>query len=379
MYDAVVVGARCAGSPTAMLLARKGYRVLLVDRAAFPSDSIRNHFIQHSGIAQLNRWGLLPTVITSNCPPIRDFTTDLGDFPLRVPVEQGDGVDANYAPRRVVLDKILVDAAVAAGVELRERFTVHGLLWDDHRVVGIRGRANGGQMVSEHASIVIGADGVHSVVARAVEAPQYSERPALTYAYYSYFSDVPVDGVEIWLRSWGPYINFPTNDGLTCVAIQAPVAGFHAFRSDIEGNFYQALDAVPELAERVRAGSRKERWYGTADLANFLRKPLDRVGRSSVMLDTTRTRSWRKESATRSATPNCSRMRSTRGSRVSRRWTTRCAPTRNGATRRRSQATSRTAPLPSSCRRHQRFSRNALHSVPRRERGRSGVPGLKDR
>jgi len=204
MYDAVVVSARCSGSPTAMLLARKGYRVLLVDRAAFPSDSIRNPFIQHSGVAQLNRWGLLPRVITSNCPPIRDFATDLGDFPLRVPVEQGNGVDANYAPRRVVLDKILVDAAVAAGVELRERFTVHGLLWDDHRVVGIRGRANGGQMVSEHASIVIGADGVHSVVARAIEAPQYSERPALTYAYYSYFSDVPVDGVEIWLRSWGP-------------------------------------------------------------------------------------------------------------------------------------------------------------------------------
>src|SRR5215472_13182284 len=109
MYDAIVIGARCAGSPTAMLLARKGYRVLLLDRAAFPSDTFRNHFIQHSGIMQLLRWGLLDQVAASNCPPIRTFTSDLGDFPLREPFELGGGVDAVYAPRRFVLDRIVVD------------------------------------------------------------------------------------------------------------------------------------------------------------------------------------------------------------------------------------------------------------------------------
>ena len=119
-------------------------------------------------------------------------------FPSGEPIEQGEGVDANYAPRRIVLDKILVDAAVAAGAELRERFTVHELLWDNDRVVGIRGRANGGAMVTEHARIVIGADGAHSIVAKAVRAPRYHERPALTFGYYSYFSDVPLDGVEVW-------------------------------------------------------------------------------------------------------------------------------------------------------------------------------------
>jgi flavin-dependent dehydrogenase len=273
MYDAIIVGARCSGSPAAMLLARKGYRVLLLDRAAFPSDSIRNHFIQHSGVVSLHRWGLVPAVIASNCPPIRTFTTDFGDFPLRVPVEQTDGVDACYAPRRLVLDKILVDAAVAAGAELRERFAVHELLWDNDRVVGIRGRASGGAMVGEDAAIVIGADGLHSVVAKAVAAQRYHERPSLTYSYYSYFSDVPMAGIEVWIRRSRAYINFPTNDGLTCVAMQAPTAGFHSFRLDIEGNFYQAIDAVPELAERVRAGTRQERWYGMADLPNFFRRP----------------------------------------------------------------------------------------------------------
>jgi flavin-dependent dehydrogenase len=162
---------------------------------------------------------------------------------------------------------------VAAGAEMRERFTVHELLWDNDRVVGIRGRASGGAMVDEYARIVIGADGAHSVVAKAVQAARYNEHPALTYSYYAYFSDLPMDGIEVWIRPGRAYINFPTNDRLTCVAMQAPVAGFHGFRSDIEGNFYQALDDVPELAERVRAGSRAERWYGTADLDNFFRTP----------------------------------------------------------------------------------------------------------
>jgi flavin-dependent dehydrogenase len=273
MYDAIVIGARCAGSPTAMLLARKGYRVLLLDRAAFPSDAMRNHFIQHSGVVQLHRWGLLERVIASGCPPVRTFTTDVGDFPLRTPVEVGDGVDANYAPRRIVLDNILVNAAVEAGAELRENFTVHELVWDDGRVVGIRGRAHGGAMVEERARIVIGADGAHSVVAKAVHAAHYHERPTLTFGYYSYFSGVPLDGIEIWIRPTAAYINFPTHFGLSLVAIQSPVAGFHAFRADIEGNFFRALDRVPELAARVRAGRREERWYGTADLPNFFRKP----------------------------------------------------------------------------------------------------------
>lgn len=256
-----------------MLLARKHYRVLLLDRASFPSDTIRNHFIQHSGVVQLDRWGLLPLVIASNCPPIRTFTTDFGDFPLSEPVEQGDGVDAAYAPRRIVLDKLLADAAVAAGAELRERFAVHELLWDDDRVVGIRGRSSGGRLIDERARIVVGADGAHSVVAKSVQASRYKEVPTLTYSYYSYFSDVAMVGTEVWARPRRAYINFPTNDGLTCVAMQAPVSGFHAFRSDIEGSFYRALDEVPELAARVRSGRRAERWCGTADLNNFFRVP----------------------------------------------------------------------------------------------------------
>lgn len=273
MYDAIVVGARCAGSPTAMLLARQGYRVLLLDRCVFPSDTYRNHFIQQSGVELLQRWGLLERIAASNCPPIHAFISDLGDGPLVVPIGSSDELDMAYAPRRIVLDAILVEAAVAAGAELRERFTVQELLWEDDRVVGIRGRGKDGGVVTERTRLVIGADGAHSIVAKAVRASKYNERPPLTYAYYSYFSGVPMGGLEAWIRPACAYINFPTNDGLTCVAIQAPIEGFPAFRTDIAGNFFRTLDHIPELAERVRGGKREERWYGTADLPNFFRTP----------------------------------------------------------------------------------------------------------
>ena len=115
MYDAIVVGARCAGSPTAMLLARKGYRVLLVDRSTFPSDTISTHIIWPAGGARLKRWGLLDKVAASNCPAIRKLTFDLGPFALTGSPPPADGISEFFAPRRKVLDTILVDAAVEAG------------------------------------------------------------------------------------------------------------------------------------------------------------------------------------------------------------------------------------------------------------------------
>ena len=170
-YDAIVVGARCGGAPTAMLLARKGYRVLLLDRAGFPSDTLSTHYIHQPGIARLARWGLLDRIVASNCPPVRQLLFDVGPFALAGTPPPADGVAEAYAPRRTVLDQILVDAAVAAGAELRPHFSVQELLTDGDRVTGVRGRAAGGVAVTERAHLVIGADGVRSLVARAVQAP----------------------------------------------------------------------------------------------------------------------------------------------------------------------------------------------------------------
>jgi flavin-dependent dehydrogenase len=273
MYDAIVVGARCAGSPTAMLLARMGYRVLLLDKAGFPSDTLSVHYIHQPGVARLKRWGLLDRIVASNCPSVLRQVVDFGPFALAGSPPPADGVAEGYAPRRTVLDQILVEAAVAAGAELREHFTVKEILMDGDRVRGIRGHAIGGAMVTEEARIVIGADGLRSLVARAVQAATYHERPALTCAYYTYWSDVPVADAELYPRPERMIIAAPTNDGQIFTIVYWPHAAFHEVRADIEGHFLQALSLVPQLAERIRNGKRTERFRGTADLPNFYRKP----------------------------------------------------------------------------------------------------------
>src|SRR5579859_3503424 len=222
MYDVIVVGARCAGSPTALLLARKGYRVLLVDKAAFPSDAPKGIYIQPPGIARLKHWGLLDQLAASNCPPISRIVFDVGPFALTGSPPPIDGVAEGYAPRRKVLDKLLVDVAVAAGVELRDRFAVQEILMNGERVTGIRGQLPGGATVTEQARMVIGADGIHSMVARAVQAPSYHTKPTLDCAYYTYHSGVPMEGAELYVRDHRFFGACPTNDGLLYSFVQIP-------------------------------------------------------------------------------------------------------------------------------------------------------------
>ena len=142
MYDAIIVGARCAGAPTAMLLARKGYRVLVVDRATFPSDTISTHIIWPHGAEIMDRWGLLDRLAATGCPPIAlNLIFDVGPFALKGGVIDTNAGRGGFCPRRTVLDKLLVDAAVEAGAELREEFTVESLVWDGDRVAGIKGHS----------------------------------------------------------------------------------------------------------------------------------------------------------------------------------------------------------------------------------------------
>lgn len=156
VYDAIIVGARCAGSPTAMLLARKGYRVLVVDRATFPSDTLSSHIVQPTGVAALARWGLLDRLVDTGCPPIKKFTFDFGPITISGAPGKNDFPLA-YCPRRTVLDKLLVDAAAEAGAEIREAFSVKGLLVEDGRVVGIKGTSKDGKTVIDRGKVVIGS------------------------------------------------------------------------------------------------------------------------------------------------------------------------------------------------------------------------------
>ncbi|MFN0070979.1 MAG: NAD(P)/FAD-dependent oxidoreductase [Chloroflexota bacterium] len=274
MYDAIIVGARVAGSPTAMLLARQGHRVLLVERATFPSDVISGLYIRLPGMAQLQRWGLMDRVAALGAPSIDRFTFDVGPFALEGTPPPMEGVGASFMPRRRLLDPMLARAAVDAGAELRTGFAVQELVWEGDRVVGIRGRSAAGTTVTELARVVIGADGPRSFVARSVQAPLYNTRPTLTCSYQSYWSGVPVNGIELYVREGQFIVVGPTNEGLAQVSITWPSREFHAVRADIDGAFFRALDQhAPALADRVRSGRREENYSGMADMTNFFRTP----------------------------------------------------------------------------------------------------------
>jgi len=271
-YDVIVVGARCAGAPTAMLLARKGLRVVLVDRAKFPSDIRHGHFIHRHGPRLLHAWGVLDRIVATGCPAATSFTFDAGERRLVGRDLVVGGVAFGYGPRRAALDRVLVDAAVEAGAELRDNFLVTDYVGDDDRITGIRGQ-QGDATVTERATMVVGADGRGSLLARTVGAAEYEVFPTLTCWYFSYWSGVPAAGLEIYVRRQRIIFAFPTNDGLFAVFIAWPIEARRAIQFDIEPAFTAVIDLVPALAERLRQGQQAEPFYGAANLPNFLRKP----------------------------------------------------------------------------------------------------------
>ena len=210
----------------------------------------------------------------ANCPPISEVTFDLGPFSLTGTPTPMEGTAECYSPRRIQLDKVLVEAAVEAGAELREGSVVREILTDGARVTGVRGKGKDGTTFTEEATIVVGADGLRSTVAQAVQAPAIRTNPTLTCAYYAYWSGIGLEHFTIHPREKRIVMAFPTNNGLTCVFVEWPKQEFRSFRSDVEGNFLKTVDlAAPEMAERVHAGKREGRFVGSVVLPNYLRKP----------------------------------------------------------------------------------------------------------
>jgi len=255
-----------------MLLARKGYRVLVVDRSTFPSDTVSTHVLQPMAVAALARWGLLERLTATGCPPVSTFVFNFG--PMRIAGTPGTAESPfAYCARRTVLDKLLVDGAAEAGADIREGFTVNRLLIEDGRVVGIEGHDKEGKPVSERAPVVIGADGLRSLVADVVHAEEHHQKPPLAACYYTYYSGLPMNGrFEVYITPTRGVAAMPTNDGLTLVLTGWPYAEFAENKKDIEGNFGKAIALHPDLEERVHAAKREARFAGMA-VPNFFRKP----------------------------------------------------------------------------------------------------------
>lgn len=271
MFDVVVVGARCAGASLAMQLAGAGHRVALLDRASFPSDTMSTHFLWQRGAALLQAWGLLDRLEARGCAPIKKITFDVGSVQVSGLGPPVGGVAATYCPRRTVLDALLVEAAVDAGAELIEGFTVDGVLWSEGRAAGVSGHVRDGTRCSFPAGVVVGADGLHSTVARGVGATEYRRHPPLTGVYYSYWSGVDGIGAAFHARPGRLILVWPTNDELTCVYVAWPHDEFTRVRRAPQAHFAAAVDLVPGLRIALASGRREQRFTGTGDLPNLYR------------------------------------------------------------------------------------------------------------
>jgi len=275
-YDVVIVGARCAGAATALLLARAGAKVLVVDRQSRGSDTMSTHMLMRAGVLQLQRWGLQPILAAQGTPEIKSTTFHYGPESVRVAIKPEYGVEHLYAPRRTVLDPILVDAAEEAGADVRHGVSLSGLQFDSSgRVVGAWLKHDENRPIGVRAGLVVGADGRQSTVARLTAAETYLESRSSSALVYGYFEGLPDDGLHWYFESCMAAGVIPTNSGQHCVFAAVPQHRFAlTFRGDVERGFSTTLAACsPDLARAIGRAGIVGRLRGFAGAKGFLRQP----------------------------------------------------------------------------------------------------------
>ena len=276
-YDVVVAGARCAGASTAMLLARAGLRVLVVDPLPRGRDTLSTHALMRGAVVQLHRWGLLDAVRDAGTPPIRSTTFDYADETVTIPIKAGDGVDALYAPRRTVLDPILVGAAEDAGAHVVHGVALVDLVRDDS------GRVRGAVVAGPDrvprtvaADLVVGADGVRSRVARQVQAPFQDVAHHTAANVYGYFHGLDAPEFRWSFRPAVGTGTIPTNDGDTLVFASVTPEAFEEARAGdaaTEALLHDTVRAVdPALAEAIRGAPHRGPIRAFAGIPGYLRK-----------------------------------------------------------------------------------------------------------
>ncbi len=248
--DALVVGARAAGSAAAIALARAGRRVIALDRAHFPSDTLSTHLLFPGGVAELQALGALDRVRALGAPPMPAALVGAAGMTASGAYTPIDGIAHALCVRRTGLDAALVETAREAGAEVRERVRVTDLVWEGDRVAGVV--ADGEAL---RAPLVVGADGRTSTVARLVGAEepyrQWDNQRACAFAYWR-------DGRDEWrgiAAQWreGEELGtaFPCDGGLVLVLLMPPVERLPAFRADPVGEYVRTLEAIPPLRERL--------------------------------------------------------------------------------------------------------------------------------
>jgi 2-polyprenyl-6-methoxyphenol hydroxylase-like FAD-dependent oxidoreductase len=286
-HQVVVVGARCAGAATAMLLVRAGHDVVMLDRSAFPSDTVSTHGIARGGVVQLSRWGLLDDVHESGAPPVREVLFRCGEVQTVRRVKHRAGVDHLVGPRRYALDALLQDAALQAGATLRTGVTVTGIRRRaGRRVIGVDGHGPGGEPVAVEADFVVAADGVRSRMARWLGAETLRSSLSRTGTFYTYVADVPLEtatpAYEFHVARDAFAGIFPTNHRMACVWFIGPTRALTALSSAGAHRGEALLSAItaasPSLGARVRSGRVEAPVRGSVDLPNIVRRPIGGPG-----------------------------------------------------------------------------------------------------
>ena len=274
-YDVVVVGARVAGASTAMLLARAGLRVALLDRGHYGSDTVSTHALMRAGVLQLSRWGVLPEVVAAGTPAVEKTLFHYADGDtIQVSIRPTPGVDALYAPRRQVIDRLLVDAAAEAGVDVHHGTAVTGLLEDGGRVAGVRMTTRDGRSHDLRSRLTVGADGIRSVVADQVSARVEQQADARGAVLFRYHADFCVAGYE-WAYGEGVAAGMiPTNDGLTVVFVSTTPERMRAARRGGTEEAFESMFAVgaPDQLPRLHLSTPTGRMHGWAGVPGFVRR-----------------------------------------------------------------------------------------------------------
>lgn len=273
-YDVVIVGARCAGAATALLLARAGLDVLVVERGRHGTDTLSTHALMRGGVLQLARWGVLDQIVGAGTPPLRVTTFHYGDAAIRVPIKPRDGVDALYAPRRTVLDAALARAAMTSGAEVAYGVAADGVIRDrDGRVVGLAVHDSDGGSATITAGLVVGADGLRSGIARSVGALTLVEGRHASGVLYAYWDGIPEDGNHWHYRQASSAGVIPTNGGQTCVFAAMPAHRFDEMRENIASGYRHVVaEAAPELASVLPNARMSSSIKGFAPEPGFMRQ-----------------------------------------------------------------------------------------------------------
>jgi 2-polyprenyl-6-methoxyphenol hydroxylase-like FAD-dependent oxidoreductase len=278
-YDAILVGARCAGAATAMLLARQGLRVLAIEQARYGSDTLSTLALMRGGVLALDRWGVLASIEKMGTPAVRRTSFHYGDEVIDIQIKPRNGIGALYAPRRKYLDRLLVDAARESGAQIEHGVRMLDLTRSsDGRVTGVVVRTPDGDTVSPSAEIVIGADGSRSSVARLVGAQPYRVAKNSGAVVYGLFEGLEESAFH-WHYRPGVGAGFiPTNDGLTLFFVSATEERFrNEIGSDLEAGFRRLVfECAPEIAEPLLAARRVGPFHGFPGKIGYLRQSFGR-------------------------------------------------------------------------------------------------------